>query len=344
MEPINKTMNDLIKEIQETDHNYVPEISSLSNNVVRIKHALSIEHLIPLTIDQLQSMEVKPIEFVIHPCLPSPGICFIYAATGLGKTLFTLNLAYAIAQGGSFLKYTCSKPKKVLYVDGEMSFNQLHSRMMNIIKNQGELDFKDNLSLITPDRILPHRVPAIDKEDGQYIYEQLITKYGYEVIVFDNVSMLTSFDENKAEEWKVLQDWLLHLRSIGKSVFVIHHAGKDKNGYRGSSRMLDCANTAISLQPVSEEGLEEDNVTAKKFKVVYQKARDFGGKDALPYEVILENGIWSHQSVEQTNMLKVIERLSVGMSQNAIAKELGVSQPYVNKLAKKAKIMGITSK
>lgn len=340
--PTEKEISRIVQEIQQTEPGYKPP--ETTGKVIDIRPLVRIEHLVPITVDQLEAMDVPPIEYVLYPCLPTQGICFIYAASGIGKTLFTLNLAYAIAQGGSFLKYQCPKPRKILYIDGEMSFNQLHARMMNIIKHSGELHFKENLSILTPDKILPHRMPNIDDEYGQSIYEQIMSKYDFEVIVFDNVSMLTTFDENKAEEWKSLQDWLLRLRSLGKSVFVVHHAGKDKNGYRGSSRMLDCANTAISLQPIQDEGLEEDNVSAKKFKVVYQKSRDFGGKDALPYEVVLEHGIWSHQSVEQTNITKIADRINCGMSQTSIAKELGVSQPYVNKLIKKARVIGLITK
>ncbi len=94
-------------------------------------------------------------EYVFYPCLPTQGIGWIYAATGMGKTLFTLNLAYAIASGGSFLKYTCPLPRKVLYVDGEMPYNQLHARTMMIREREGSMPFSGNLHFLTPDKLLP---------------------------------------------------------------------------------------------------------------------------------------------------------------------------------------------
>ena len=45
----------------------------------------------------------NPLEYAMFPWLPIQGIAFIYAATGVGKTLFTLNVAYAIGSGGDFL-------------------------------------------------------------------------------------------------------------------------------------------------------------------------------------------------------------------------------------------------
>lgn len=332
-----KTQEDLIKELQALDPSFKP-----TSNVVSINPNadLDADKINVLNFSDLKSSVPAPIEYVLHPVLPIQGIGFIYAATGIGKTLFTLNLAYAIAQGGNFLKYSCQKPRKVLYVDGEMAFNQVHSRVIQISSNQGELDFEENFSLITPDKILPFRVPQIDDEYGQRVYANLLTKFNIEVVIFDNLSMLSSVDENKSNEWKRVQDWLLYLRSIGKTILVVHHAGKDKNGYRGTSKMLDCADVAISLQPCSDEALEENDVKGKKFKIVYQKARLFGGKEALSFEANLEAGVWSHRSIELSILDRVIESLNAGMTQRDMAKELLISQSTVNRLIKKARITG----
>jgi len=329
------TTDELLKHLQQTDPNFI------ASNVVRIKPVLSLDSVKPLTITEIMAMSPPKVEHIVYPILPTQGICWIYAATGLGKTLFTLNLAYAIAQGGSFLKYTCSKPRKVLYIDGEMSFYDLHSRMLSISKHHGLLDFPDNLSFITPDKVLPAVVPKMDEKEGQQYYEDLINKEGYDVIVFDNISVLTSFDENKSEEWKPVQNWLLYLRSIGKAIFVIHHAGKDKQGYRGSSKMLDTANTAISLQPIIDDIGDEDTPHVKKFNVVYHKHRSFGGREAQPYEVILDKDIWSYRSMEQTNIDRVVEKVKAGMSQREIAREMIISQTSVRRLSDKARKLNL---
>ena len=162
-----------------------------------------------------------------------------------------------------------------------------------------------------------------------------------DVIIFDNLSMLSSFDENKSNEWKPIQDWLLHLRRVlKKTIIIVHHSGKEKNGYRGTSRLLDCADTAISLQPANES-LEEDITFGKKFKIVYQKSRSFGGKDALPFEAFLDNGTWHYKSMEQTDMDRIVELISLKMSQRDIAKELGISLGKANKLIQKGRKLGL---
>jgi hypothetical protein len=122
---------------------------------------------------------------------------------------------------------------------------------------------------------------------------------------------------------------------------VIHHSGKDKNGYRGTSSMLDGADVAISLQPANENALEEEIITCKKFKVKYAKARNFGGQDALPYEVLFQDGIWQFQSMQKSEIDMVIEMVGLKMTQKVIANELGCGQPKIAKLIKKARKLGL---
>jgi len=344
IDPINElnimNADELLADIRKTDPTYNPP--QLSNILNMHSHQIDVGKMNPITMEILNNYQINPPEYVFHPCLETQGICFIYAAAGLGKTLFALNLAYAIAGGGEFLKYICPKPRKVLYIDGEMKFSQLAARIALIKSSHGVLDFPENFGVLTPDELQKHgiRMPKVDTLYGQDVYNQIIDKFGYEVIVIDNLSVLTTLDENKSHEWMIVIDWLLFLRAKGKSIIVVHHAGKDKNGYRGSSRLLDCADTAISLQPVNDDNVEDVYAEGKKFKIVYQKSRSFGGKDAVSYEVTLEQQMFSYRSIEQSVLDKVVECLNAKMSQREIARELLISQPTVNRLIKKARIAG----
>lgn len=331
-----KLKADIEKAQPNFDFTFGGKVNS-DQKVIPIRPIPNVDKIPPIFDDLVTACEIKPIEYIFYPCLPVQGIGFIYAATGVGKTRFTLNLAYAIAAGGTFLKYKCPKPRKVLYVDGEMAFNELHQRYIEIVKHQGKLDFSENFAFLTPDKILPYKIPKIDTEEGQQMYLQLIEKYGFEVLVFDSLSRMSTFDENKSNEWRVIEDFLLHLKSIGKSVIVVHHSGKDKQGYRGTSIMMDCANFGISLQAVVQDTLEEDrDWSEQRIKVEYQKTRGFSGENACSYEISLKNEVWTYHSIEQTDIEKVIERLDIQMTQGAIAKELGFSQPKVSRLIKKA--------
>lgn len=317
--------------------------SLLQNTIEPIRHNKEWDEVQPLTSTDILTSKPSPLSYAIYPWLPIQGIAFIYAATGVGKTLFTLNVAYAVAGGGSFLKYTAPLPRKVLYVDGEMSYVQVHSRFVDIAKQQGDLFFPDNFKLLTPDKskIRPFK---ICQPDGQLFYNNIIEKHGIEVLFLDNLSMLSSFDENSSLEWKSIQDWLLDLRAKGVTVVVVHHAGKDKFGYRGTSRMLDAADTAISLQDITFDELEKDKVGSKKFKISYHKARNFGGKDSMPFEATLTSAGWEFESMEKNNTQRIIEMVDMGMKPSQIWKQMGVSETYVYKIIREARKKGIIIK
>ena len=130
--------------------------------VVPLKVDPELAKIMPMTHADILAQPPAPLEHVIHPWLPTQGIGFIFAATGLGKSLFAMNLAYAVAIGGNYLKYSCPKPRKILYIDGEMSYHDIYSRFMLIVSQQGENKyFPDNWNILTPDKVHPFKLPKI---------------------------------------------------------------------------------------------------------------------------------------------------------------------------------------
>lgn len=321
--------------------NSLSQIIKSRENVIPLISNSELEKIKPVYHQELIATKPLPLENILHPWLPTQGIALVYAATGVGKTLFTLNVAYAIASGGNFLKYSVPKPRRVLYVDGEMSYRQVHARYMQIVEQQGDLDFPNNFSLLTPDKVYPHYLPKICTPEGQDFYNKIIERENVEVIIFDNLATLSYLDENNTDQWKFIQDWLVSFRPKGKTTILVHHSGKDKRGYRGTSRMLDCVDTAISLQDVSQNDFESEKINSRKFKIEYQKSRTFGGQDALPFEVSLSHNMWGFDSLEKTNTSRIIEMFSeLGIKAGDIAVELGINRSYVYKIIKKARLQG----
>lgn len=325
-------MLDIKDKLKNAKTNETNNISSMNADVSKFKL---------LQISQIVN-DTPPIdEYVFHPCLKTQGICLIYAGAGSGKTLFTLNLAVDISQGGNFLKYKCPKARRVLYVDGEMSYKDIYKRCLSIYERKGkEIYFDENFFILTADKQNGIFIPKIDDEFGQSTYDKLINEYNIEVIVFDNLSSLSSIDENKSCEWSLIQDWFLRLKSTGKSIILIHHAGKDKNGYRGTSKMLDVIDTAISLQKIEDVKMDDDVTPTTKFKIHYHKARYFNGKDALPYEVTITDHIWSYKSNDLSLIDQIVDCYKAKMTQREIAKDLGISQPKVCRLISHARELG----
>ncbi len=314
------------------------DIKSKIESVIPIHLNLEWEKINPMSFKEIINSNPDPIKNILNPWLPEQGLAIIYAEAGVGKTLFTLNVAYAISGGGNFLSFSAPLPKNVLYIDGEMAYAQIHSRFMQIVNQQDKLDDNQNFYLFNGDKIeKPFRLPKISNLTGQEFYNKKIEECNAEVIFFDNLSCLAGIDESDVGQWQLIQDWFLYLRSIGKSVVLVHHSGKDKKGYRGTSKMIDCMDTAISLQKVTQDQLECEKTNSTKFKITYQKNRTFGGKDAYEMEISLSYEGWNSQSIEKTNLIRIVDSLNEGVKQFVIAKEMNVSAAYVSKMAKLAR-------
>lgn len=104
-----RTSADLKRIIEEAqtipDHSILNEKNANKPLNVCIK-AVSIEDLLQMKID--------PPEFFLEPFLTKASLGMIYASSGVGKTLFALNLAFALSSGGHFMKFRAPKPCKVL--------------------------------------------------------------------------------------------------------------------------------------------------------------------------------------------------------------------------------------
>jgi hypothetical protein len=84
--------------------------------------------LVALTGEELLKREFPAREMLLAPFLPSKGLAMLFAGRGIGKTWLGLNIAHAVAGGGSFLRWQASRPCRVCYVDGEMPAGALKDR------------------------------------------------------------------------------------------------------------------------------------------------------------------------------------------------------------------------
>src|SRR5262249_19317616 len=154
---------------------------------------------------------------LLDPILPSQGLCLLYAKRGVGKTHVALHIAYAVATGGTFLRWEATRPYKVLYIDGEMPAKSMQERLKMIaLKAEKKLPAPDYLQLITPD-LQGSALPNLGTLEGQAIIDQLSVEV--DLIIVDNLSTLVRNGiENEAESWLPIQTWALKKRREGKSL------------------------------------------------------------------------------------------------------------------------------
>ncbi|MFZ4762258.1 MAG: AAA family ATPase [Alphaproteobacteria bacterium] len=272
--------------------------------------------------------EFPPRRNLIEPFLPEAGLAMVYAERGIGKTWFSLSLAYAVASGGSFLKWHAPEARKVLLLDGEMPANILQERLKIIVDNAQHEATIDALAIITPDLQEFGTMPDLATKEGQQSVAQYVQEA--DLIIVDNISTLCrTGKENDSESWIIVQEWALQLRAQGKAVLFIHHAGKN-GGQRGSSKKEDVLDTVISLKKPPDYENE-----GARFEIHFEKHRGFYGEDAQPFEASLTDGQWTYKPIDNVRDEQVRRLNQEGYTYRQIAEKVGLGKSTVERIINK---------
>lgn len=237
----------------------------------------------PITASALLSMQIPPRKLLLAPYIPEAGSAMIYAPRGIGKTWVSLSIAYAVAAGCSVLGGTAKEPRKVLFVDGEMPLVTLQERLSAIAHGTGHAPPDDNHLQFLPADHYREGLPDLASPEGRDLILELTE--GMDLVVFDNLSSLSSGKENEADSWQAMQDLVLTLRRRGTTPLLVHHAGKGGQ-QRGTSRREDVLDTVIALRRPDDYSPTE----GVRIQVHFEKARGFMGDDAAPFEATLTMG------------------------------------------------------
>lgn len=284
------------------------------------------------------ALQFPPRENLLAPWLPQQGLAMLYAARGLGKTHFSLGVAYAVASGGDFLGWKAPRPRGVLFLDGEMPGAVLQERIARIAASS-DLEPSAPFRILTPD-LQPSGM--LDLSQPQDQLELVPHLEGIDLVIVDNIATLCrSGRENEGESWMPVQEWALLQRAAGRSVLFIHHAGKG-GGQRGSSRKEDVLDTVINLRHPGDYTPDQGAM----FEVHFEKARGIYGEDTKPFEAQLTtkpDGLqaWTIKALEESTAEKVVALLKEGLSQVEVAEILGINKSNVSRAKKKAEALGL---
>lgn len=302
---------------------------------IRARHAVVDDALPPLraySLDEFLDLKIPPKAMLLSPWLPEKGLALVFAPRGVGKTHFALGVAYAVASGGSYLRWSAPSPRKVVYLDGEMPAATLQERWSLIVSNNGrEPPSGDYIRILASD-LCEIGLPDISTENGQAIIEPHIGDA--DLIIVDNLSTLArSGKENESESWACLQAWALTQRRAGRSVLFVHHAGKGGE-QRGTSKREDVMDTVIKLALPSDYS----PVDGARFTVNFTKSRGMFGEDAEPFEAGYRDGLWSTKSLDDVRTAQILELHAEGLNQRDIAAEVNCSAATVNRVIKRSKL------
>lgn len=263
---------------------------------------------------------------------------FIYGPRGLGKTWLAMHFARQCSEGGQVADWKAHKPRRVLYIDGEMSLDAIRERDLALSSGPAEgMWYLQHEALFhLTGQVLNLTFPGV-----QSALLESCKRIRAEVIFLDNLSCLfTGIRENDADAWELVLPWLLDLRRNRIAVVFIAHAGR--NGFmRGTSRREDAAFWVMQLTEAKDASEIQNGA---KFVCRFVKNRNATEAECPPLEWHFhkpKDEPHARVSWKKLSTLQVFRQwIEDGLtSASDVAAEMGLSKGQVSKLAKQ----GITA-
>ena len=305
-----------------------------------------------LSAKELMKTAVKELEYIVYPFITTQSLIMVFAKRGVGKTWFSLQLAISVALGKSFFVWEVSKPRRVLFIDGEMPLSSLQNRLKLLC-----IDELPELLQFLPSEVLwqnGHSLNLNDENDlnaiDSLLDELKASATTPELIIIDNLSSMTAgTDENGNSEMDTMLRWLLKLRSQGYTVLIVHHAGKNGD-QRGGSRREDFLDTSIKLTEVSKPIVGNSEFGAN-FNIEFVKLRGLRpSPDKLKVELAQDECSFVKWKTEGADILPAYYKLlqvirdEEPKTQTEISKKLNISAAAVSQQMKLAKEKGFVEK
>lgn len=176
----------------------------------------------------------RTLEWLIPDYLPHPGLLVLVAPPKSGKSYLSLQIAHAVATGGTLLGRTCRRTN-VLYLQFDTSETIWRERLSELV-NSG-ISFPDNLYFLHPEDN-PTRLNILTHEGNQLLKETLDASKA-ELIVIDVLREIHNADEQDSTAMKEVGD-ILMTTFAGKTLILIHHTHKI-NEFNGVPAPVDAA-------------------------------------------------------------------------------------------------------
>ena len=255
-------------------------------NWVNNKELASTTPITALSIGEFIERNYPAADYLLYPLVAKETITQIWSSPGVGKTLMGLELAASLANGEKFLKYDWqqnSKPIPVLYVEGEMSANQLQDRIL-LITNRYLRDAKkfnfSHFKIAPLKEQLNHSFDPLNLPLGrmrlELQLEQMFQQFNQRPVVFlDNVSCLTNFQEKDGNEWISFMNFLIQLRSKGYTVIFFHHATKEGSTSSGSNMKERPVDLEIKLSEPDKDQKIDHLTNDTQIVIQFKKWREW---------------------------------------------------------------------
>jgi putative DNA primase/helicase len=192
-------------------------------------------------------MEMRPPTLIPALKWNKGATLMISGETGVGKSFYALELAYALASGTDFLGLPVNKPQKVVIIQSENDAETVRERMESRIAAKGGNE--DNLWLVEEEQCASYSATLVDHNGkptnnaGDLI--AALKEESPDVLIVDPLSDFHTAKENDAIMGVVIKELQKIARAAGGAgLVIVHHHGKPgkpgeghtgKHAMRGSS-------------------------------------------------------------------------------------------------------------
>jgi RecA-family ATPase len=190
------------------------------------------------TLGQLLKATFSDRQHLLSPWLREQESCMVYAATGVGKSMFALSAALAAAGGGEFRGWKPDERAdgtgwRVLYIDGEMHIGDIQERvrlLMHAVPSVNQEKASANIRFLARQHQEPDAdFPLITEPSGMKFVREVVQQNAFDLVILDNFSTLGEVeDENAASSFNAIQQFLLQLKVQGVATMLVHHAGQER--------------------------------------------------------------------------------------------------------------------
>lgn len=183
---------------------------------------------------ELWTLDDQQHDWLVEPLLPAGRQVAVYAMAKAGKSLLALDVAAALATGSAILSRPAGPPVDVVYVDLEMTREDLRDRLADL--GYGPDTDLDHLHYY----LLP-LLPPLDRPEGGQALLDIVRRHEATALIIDTMARAVVGEENSADTYRNFVTFLGRpLKAAGVTVLRLDHAGKDgERGQRGSSAKSD---------------------------------------------------------------------------------------------------------
>src|SRR5271165_1792433 len=215
--------------------------------------------------------DLPPRDYLLGNVLCTTSRWLLYGETGVGKTLVAMDIGGAVGAGVPFLNWEGSgKPRRVMYLDGEMPAETFKERMEIVAGRYGP-DLK--LYGYNRDVLKDDDLPPLNTEEGEKWLWREIGAVKPELILFDSIMCLNAGVMAEEESWAPIKPLMRQMSSRRIGQIWLHHTGHDTTKAFGTKTREWEMDTVIGLTK-GQEGDENIALEFKKARLRTPKNRD----------------------------------------------------------------------